>query len=201
MSDRSGPYIVTGSGRKFWPLDPRPGDFAAKDIARALGNICRWGGHTSRPYTVAEHSLHVEAIACHLAGVERSFEISMWALLHDAAEAYIGDIVRPLKATAMYDHYRLHEQKIMVALAAQFRLPSEMPAVVKEADDLALQIEAEELITNGCDLVPELLNRGDELFSVPDDLRTLANIRWAPGEIAKAWLNRLMTVATYWVKL
>src|SRR4051812_20612492 len=84
-----GDWMQTYTGRAFWPLDAQPEDVDPLDIAAALSMLCRYGGHVSRFYSVAEHCLLMsEAVAP---------EHALWALLHDATEAYMGDMVRPLK--------------------------------------------------------------------------------------------------------
>lgn len=89
---RPGDWILTRSGHRFYPLDPRPQDIALDDIAYSLANQCRWTGHCRRHYSIAQHAcyvaLTVEAILPSLARA---------ALHHDSAEAYVGDMARPWK--------------------------------------------------------------------------------------------------------
>ncbi len=89
MSERRGDWIQTATGRQAWPLDPRPEDVDIADIAHALSQICRFTGHCHEFYSVAQHAV--------LVSLNVPPEHAAWALLHDAAEAYIGDISRPLK--------------------------------------------------------------------------------------------------------
>lgn len=79
-------YIYTGSGRRFYFDDPLPG-LDLRDVAHALSNLCRWTGHTREFYSVAQHSLEVS---------KRS-RFPLHALLHDASEAYLNDVNKPLK--------------------------------------------------------------------------------------------------------
>ena len=81
-------WIQTYTGKKFHPFAPRPEEICLEEIAHALSMICRYGGHTDKFYSVAQHSI----LMCNLGVGDRS-----WLLMHDAAEAYIGDIVLPLK--------------------------------------------------------------------------------------------------------
>ena len=90
---RTGDWMITFTGRRFWPLDPRVEDVSFLDIAHGLSLICRYGGHTGCFYSVAEHSV---LLARHFMEQGRS-DLARYALLHDASEAYIGDIIRPLK--------------------------------------------------------------------------------------------------------
>jgi hypothetical protein len=134
-----GDWMQTFTGRQFHPLDPRPGDIDAADIAHALSLICRYGGHVHRFYSVAEH--------CVLMSEAVPPEDALWALLHDATEAYVGDMVRPLKRS-MPD-YRRAEDRVMVAVAAHFGLNSAtMPAAVKDADNRILLTERDALMPN-----------------------------------------------------
>ncbi len=89
MADRIGDWIQTATGRQFYPLDPRPEDVCIEDIAHALSNVCRFAGHSAWHYSVAQH--------CVLASEYAPPEYAIAALLHDAAEAYMGDIARPWK--------------------------------------------------------------------------------------------------------
>src|SRR4051812_6540197 len=86
---QKGDWMQTISGKAFFPLDPRPADVDIQDIAHALAFQCRFGGHVKEFYSVAEHSVRVSLICAH--------EDAKWGLLHDATEAYLSDIVRPVK--------------------------------------------------------------------------------------------------------
>ena len=90
MSDR-GPWMATYSGGKFYPLDPRADEVLIREVVHALGQLCRYTGHTWRFYSVAEHSWHMSYAV--------PPEFALEALLHDAHEAYIGDVGRPQSAT------------------------------------------------------------------------------------------------------
>jgi len=87
MAARIGDWIQTYTGKRFWPLDPRPEDVDILDIAHSLSLLCRFTGHTSSFYSVSQHSI--------LVAQEVPKRLRLWALFHDAAEAYIGDIARP----------------------------------------------------------------------------------------------------------
>lgn len=117
-------WMQTFTGKAFYPLDPNPDDVDIVDIAHALSLICRYGGHASQFYSVAEH--------CVLLSQAVSPENALWALLHDATEAYVGDMVRPLK-NSMPD-YRLAEDYLMQIICQKFGLPPEMPHEVHDAD-------------------------------------------------------------------
>lgn len=132
--ERVGDWMQTATGLKFWPLDPRSEEVDITDIAHALSNMCRYGGHCLRFYSVAEHSvLMAEAV---------SPENKLWALLHDASEAYIVDVPRPLKR--YLPGYKVAENGVMAAVCQRFGLPLEMPNEVKAADEAILFAEAEQ---------------------------------------------------------
>lgn len=128
---RPGDFMQTYTGRKFWPLDPRTDEVCIEDIAHALSMQCRYGGHCLRFYSVAEHSvLMARAVGP---------DVALWALLHDAAEAYVADMPRPLKR--FLAGYKDVEAKVMAAVCDKFGLPHEMPAAVKDSDERILADE------------------------------------------------------------
>lgn len=135
---RKGNWFQTFSGGRFWPLDPRPEDFCLLDIAHALSNICRFNGHVTRFYSVAQHSVLVS----HLVPPELALE----GLMHDAAEAYLADIARPTKQHL--PEYQKIERAIERALAIRYGLRYEegWPEEVKEADDRMLMTERRDVL-------------------------------------------------------
>lgn len=138
---RVGDWCQTFTGRKSWPLDPRPGDFDVRDIAHALSMRCRYGGMTTRFFSVAQHSIMVAALCpawCQLEG-----------LLHDASEAYLDDIRRPLKLTRAMTAYREAEALTELAIARQFGLVFPWPEPVKAADQILLETERRDLMVAG----------------------------------------------------
>lgn len=135
---RRGDWMATHTGRMFWPLDPDPADIDIVDIAHALSNLCRYGGHTERFYSVAEHCV-LMANALGEVGDRR------WALLHDASEAYLVDVPRPIKGAL--GGYREAEAQLMRAVCTRFGLPFDMPARVREFDDRILADERAQAMT------------------------------------------------------
>lgn len=105
-----------------------------RDIAHALSNICRFGGHTIEHYSVAEHSILVAALA------PEDFKLE--ALLHDAAEAYVGDVIKPLK-NLLGNTYSDIEDRFMTAISKKFNLNPIKLAAIKQYDLLALDLEHE----------------------------------------------------------
>jgi len=148
MLPRAGRPIRTVSGIAFWPLDPRADEVRIEDIAHALSNICRFGGHCSEFYSVAQHSVWV---AKHVAA-ERP-ELALHALLHDAAEAYVGDVVQPLKGYARIceSMFSTVERRIQDAISEAFGLRPltvQEDQFIRDADALALATEARDLMGN-----------------------------------------------------
>jgi hypothetical protein len=135
---RKGDWMQTFSGNKFYPLNPRPQDIAPQDIAHALSLLCRFNGHVDRFYSVAEH--------CLLLSHYVSEENALWALLHDATEAYVGDMVRPLKRSM--PAYVEVEDRVMDAIRERFDLPLGMPREVHQADSRILLNERNTLMPN-----------------------------------------------------
>lgn len=134
---RAGDWMQMGSGIAFWPLDPRAEEVRLEDIAHSLSLLCRFGGHCNRFYSVAEHSVHVSRLV--------SPEAALWGLLHDASEAYVIDLPRPLKR--MLPGYSLIEDRVHRAIAEHFGLPAEIPEEVKAADNAMLMAEAAQIMT------------------------------------------------------
>jgi hypothetical protein len=121
----------TFSGRLVNPLRPKPEDIALEDIAHALGHVCRFGGHCAFLFPVGLHSLNVSLMVEQLSG---SVMDSLWGLLHDATEAYLGDMVRPLKHQPEMAPYREAEAKLQTLICNHFELPHQEPALVREVD-------------------------------------------------------------------
>jgi len=137
-----GDWMQTYTGRMFYPLSPEPDQVCLEDIGHALANVCRFGGHTSSFYSVAQHSV----LVARLVGTTHP-ELQANALLHDAPEAYLGDIVRPLKHghTMFGDMAQGIEARVALAVEKHFALPHAINAhriVVKAADRRVLMAEA-----------------------------------------------------------
>jgi len=132
-----GDWMQTYTGRAFYPMDPDPIDIDPLDIAHALSMLCRYNGHVDRFYSVAEH--------CILMSNAVPAKDALWALLHDATEAYVGDMIRPLKR--FMPEYRTVEDRLMEAIASRFGLTGTMPASVKDADNRILLTERAALLS------------------------------------------------------
>lgn len=133
-----GPYIGCFSGRKFYPLDVRTSDIHIEDIAHALSNMCRFAGHCKKFYSVAQHSVHVSN--------QLPEELRLAGLLHDASEAYLVDVPRPIKHIADFSPYRKVEREIMQAVYKKFGI-TDSP-LIHDADNLLLATEARDLMSD-----------------------------------------------------
>ncbi len=137
------------SGRRLDLLDPSPLDVELEDIAHGLARVARWNGQTrgEHVFSVAQHSLLVEAIAAHLQPDLKAPE-RLAVLLHDAPEYVIGDVISPFKAV-IGDAYKDVEARLLAAIRLRFGLPSAPPArlqaFVKRCDRIAAFLEATRL--------------------------------------------------------
>lgn len=126
-------WMQTVTGRCFYPLAPRAEDIDIQDVAHGLAMCCRYAGHTSRFYSVAEHCVHVsreiermlrDTAPQHLQRADM-LEVLQWslaALLHDSSEAYLGDMIRPVKHQPEMESFRVAEARIERAVAKRFGL-------------------------------------------------------------------------------
>ena len=133
-----GPTMLLFSGEYFDLLAPETSSFAIEDIAHGLAMTCRFGGQCRRYYSVAEHSVHTSRAV--------SKETAFAALMHDAHEAFVGDVIKPLKD--ILPDYRAVEDRIEAAVLARFGLNLPLPAEVVEADVAMLATEQVQLMRN-----------------------------------------------------
>lgn len=153
------PWIQTYTGRAFDLLDPRPEQIDALDIAHALSNLCRFTGHVREFYSVAQHSCLVAEIARDLWDGPQPCPavVCLAALLHDAAEAYIGDVSTPLKRAlrgeGTVSEYDAIEHRITSAIDLRFGVLGSPARIrmaanfIKRADLIALATEHAQLFT------------------------------------------------------
>lgn len=141
---RKGDWMQTYSGVQFWPLDPRPGEIRLVDIAHALAHTCRFGGHCKEFYSVAQHSVHVARMLA-----DDPIEVQISGLMHDATEAYLVDVPRPIKS--FLTNYTVIEDALASVIRDWFRaeyglaLDFNHPRV-KWADNRALATEARDVM-------------------------------------------------------
>lgn len=136
--DKRGMPFETVSGRQVYPLDLDAADVDLWDIAYSLSNLCRFGGHTKTFYSVAEHSVRVSQKCLK--------KDALTGLMHDASEAYLVDLPRPVKV--FLTEYRQYEEKVQRVIAERFGLIWPFPASVFEADHRLLVTEMRDLMTN-----------------------------------------------------
>lgn len=167
-------YIQTSIGVHFDLQDPKPEMVSIIDITRALSHINRFTGHTKKPYSVAVHSLNASYIV--------PPEFALEALLHDAHEAYTGDVSSPLKS--LLPDYRALENRIESVVRQRFGLPAGMSPEVKRADLTMLATERKLLL-------------GDDGVTWPclQGIEPLNTIRWldeTPGNVAVMFYERFV---------
>jgi uncharacterized protein len=138
MTTKRTDWIQTYTGRQFWPLEPDPEEIVVEDIAHALSMQCRFVGHCNHFYSVAQHSVLVSR-AC-------DPRDALWGLLHDAAEAYLVDLCRPVKHEPRMLAYREAEAALQRAICLRFGLPFEEPESVRRADRALLRTEQRDLM-------------------------------------------------------
>jgi len=131
-------WIQTFSGKQFWPLEPKPEDVHIEDIAHSLSMRCRFNGHCIAFYSIAQHSVLVSKLT--------PKRLAVWGLLHDAGEAYLPDMPRPIKQ--FISGFNEIENRIMMAIAEALRLPWPMPEEINQADEIALATEARDLMVH-----------------------------------------------------
>lgn len=177
MTERRGDWMQTFTGRQFWPLDPRPGEVEILDIAHALANQCRYAGHCRRFYSVAEH--------CVLLARAVTPEHRLWALLHDAAEAYLVDLPRPVKRQVV--GYHTAEAAVMAAICLRFGLKPEMPDAVHDADYRILRDELEQ------NMMPPA-----QRWPVQDEEPLGVTLRFWRPDVAEYWFLQEFGALTGW---
>lgn len=172
-------YIHTFTGRLVNPLDLQPEDIDIRDIAHALARQCRFSGATKDFYSVAQHSVICSRI------VEAGFEFS--ALMHDASEAYLQDVARPLKIHPSFGQsYRGAEKRAEKVIAGVFGTDWPMPPEVKDADNLALVTEARDLM-HGTDNWSDFYR---SITPLPDVIKA-----WTPPRAEREFLKRFAALA------
>lgn len=157
------------SGRRLDLANPDPKDIEIEDIAHGLCRVARWNGQTigDHPFTVAQHSLLVEEIF-NAQNDNASDNERMAALLHDAAEYVIGDMISPFKAVLGAD-YKDFEERLQQSIHKRFGLPEILPedlkVAIKDADKIAAWIEATQLAGFGEDEALDIFGPKPENFS------------------------------------
>lgn len=193
---RPGGWMQTWSGAQVWPLDPRASEIHIDDIIAGLREP-RYRGQTRELYSVLEHSVNVSCMAEHLAR-ERGYhpvvqrQAARLGLMHDASEAYIGDVARPLKYQRVMKGYRKLEAKWEAAIAKRFLLGQVnkeygriAAAIVKECDDRIVLDEVEALMID-----PDMWPRNGRYVGMePLDIEIIA---WTETAAINSFAGRFM---------
>jgi uncharacterized protein len=183
------------SGRRLDLLDPSPLDIEIEDIAHGLARTARWNGQTRgrHIFSVAQHTLLVEALLL-LQEPHASAQLRLAALLHDAAEYVIGDLISPFKAMLSQD-YREAERRIMAAVHLRFGLPPVLPPrilkAIKRADATAAFLEAVNLAGFSLTEAKRYFPRPD--MPTPVDTELLAP--WSAAKATRRFLVRFTEIA------
>jgi hypothetical protein len=151
-----GDWFETFTGRQFYPLHPSADDVCIEDIAHALSQLCRFGGHCIEPYSIAQHSVLVSRLCK---------EQPLQGLLHDATEAFgINDCVRPAKR--YLPDYKKMEHGIWLCVAEKFGLPAAMHPEVHHADNVTLMTERRDV----CNATPYKWGLEDQFRPLDDQI-------------------------------
>jgi 5'-deoxynucleotidase YfbR-like HD superfamily hydrolase len=163
-------YVSTYLGNRFYPLEPRIDRVAIEDIAHGLAYQCRFNGQTREFYSVAQHSLVVASLV--------PTDLRLAALLHDAAEAYLGDMVKPLKV--LLPAFAAIEDQVSAIIARAFQVDFSDYAPIKHADLIALATEKRDLMPHSA-----------ERWAYLDAIRPLPQpiVVMSPGQAKQAFLN------------
>lgn len=169
------------SGRRLDLLDPSPVDIEIEDIAHGLARVARWNGQTTGPlpFSVAQHSLLVEAF-CQAIRPDWPVKWRLAALLHDAPEFVIGDMISPFKS-ALGESYKSIEKRLQRAVHLRFGLPADLPETIEKAIKRADRASAFFEATQIAGFAPEEAN---QLFGAPRGVPD-TRIRIEPTEIAQ----------------
>jgi uncharacterized protein len=171
-------WIITYTGLKFYHLAPTADMIDIKDIAHALSMTCRWTGHTPFHYSVAQHSVYASQIV--------KPEIALPTLMHDASEAYLGDMNRPLKHfTAAGPAYLEIEEKVETAIFNKFGIPYPLPEGTKDADTKMLYAEKAQLMR-----VTEATKYESRKWGHDETPADIKIERWTPRRAEKLFLQR-----------
>ena len=180
------------SGRRLDLLDPSPFDIEVEDIAHGLARVARWNGQTigEHAFSVAQHSVVVEEIAAHLKpGLEPKWRLA--ALLHDASEYVIGDMISPFKA-ALGVNYKAFEARLESAIHVRFGLPPRTPVaiktLIKKADRACAYFEATQLAGFG-------RTESLKLFGAPPSGYDLTIEPLSPSAAQQRYLDRYHVLA------
>lgn len=180
-------YITTYTGKRFSPLSARIEDIDIKDIAHALACQSRFGGMCREPYSIAQHS-----VLCAEWVVRNSkcnpylrSRLQFDALMHDASEAYLGDVPTPIKHSKEFIGYCVAEDVLMDLISAKFGNRYPVPNLVRKADEVLLNTEARDIFSGGATTWTDL--------SLADPEQTITPWQW---QTAERYFLRAFTLLT-----
>lgn len=162
----------------FWQFDyaePKPTDIVLDEVAHSLAQQCRYNGCTLVHYSVAEHCVRISRLV-----EKHGTQAALWGLLHDAAEAYIGDVIRPVRELIL--GFDLIEERILKAVATRFHLDWPAPEEVWIADNMIIHAEVRDLFD---DVVPT-----DRVAPLAVDYATIEP--WSAQEAKNLFLARFV---------
>jgi 5'-deoxynucleotidase YfbR-like HD superfamily hydrolase len=142
-------WIQTYTGKRFTPFDPQMEDIDIQDIAEGLSKECRFAGQISQFYSVAEHSVRVSWLLAPRLLTQEHKTLALYGLLHDASEAYMKDMPKPIKDAPGMEFYRAAHRLLQATIYNAFGLSSSVPQAVKQADMQMLVSEAHALLPFG----------------------------------------------------
>jgi uncharacterized protein len=171
-----GDFIGLRHGARWYPVHPLPEDVVWPELARALGRLCRWRGHTDTFYSVAQHCIDVSALLPR--------PLQLWGLLHDAHEAYLGDIPAPLKPYV--PTFEGLEDRSMHAIFLRAGIDLEHGDCVQVAEGLqAVKVaDLKMLATEARDLMGDPKD-----WRLPISPREERIVAWTPDVAARIWLD------------
>ncbi len=184
MTDYSRPIIATATGGYIDLEEPAPNDIRLTDIAKALSRICRFTGHCSKFYSVAEHSVRV---AAYLRRSGYTPMTQLAGLLHDASEAYLGDVSTPLKT--IMSQYKDLERGMEIAVSNRFGVVTFGRADIKRADLVLLAYEKHKLLPMEHGEWPILFDIDPLEYESVRSKRTVTKLGWSPDEAEQRFVN------------
>jgi hypothetical protein len=176
-------FMHTFSGKMFRYLKPEPEDVCIEDVAHGLSQLNRFVGQTTKPYSVAQHSVLVSQTC--------PKEFALYGLLHDASEAYTNDVCRVLKLSPGMGIYKWYENLAMSAVCKKFGLLEKEPAEVKTADLVLLLTEKRDLFKNTCLWAVNKYDGTSHLEPLKKKIRP-----WTAEEAEEKFLDRFTQLKT-----
>jgi len=180
VNPESKDWMLTITRRQVWPLALKIEDINIADIARPLGNQCRYNGHVDEFYSVAEHSVLISR------ALERDGEdarVCLIGLHHDDCETWLGDMIKPLKNALEKQGVSLKPYELAAEelISKKFGLPWPWPAVIKEYDNKIVRDEKEQLKAGGPDWTA---------FGIPSVGLNIVLPCWEPKRAAREYIHR-----------